>query len=191
MIERDTNVTELDLERITHPLRLAQGSHKAESGMGCAMNLVSWIQGDRTITDFPSCVARTLAKVVQGLNDACATEDFDYGDGRRGKYIPVRWTMRVLEQAFAVMGTAETARLVNRVEWRRRVNRRTGWLGVWVTPDGYLTVIPPCWSKTRVWLATKIAVAQWMRLVPELEIPAPTPEQVETAAAKMTAVRSR
>lgn len=186
MIERDTSMTELDL---THPLRLAEGSHSAGSGMGCAMNVVSWIQGDRTITDFPSCVARTLAKVVQGLNDACATERFDYGDGREGKYVPVQWTMRVLDQAFAVMGTAETARLVNRIEWRRRVNRRTGWLGVWVDTDGYTSVILRRWSKTRVWLATKIAVAQWMRLVPKLEVPAPTPEQVETATAQMTAVR--
>jgi hypothetical protein len=36
----------MDLERITHPLRLARGSHQPGSGKGCAMNAISYINGD-------------------------------------------------------------------------------------------------------------------------------------------------
>ena len=31
---------------ITEPLRLATGSHAAGSGQGCAMNVISWENGD-------------------------------------------------------------------------------------------------------------------------------------------------
>jgi hypothetical protein len=41
----------MDLERITHPLRLARGSHQPGSGKGCAMNVISYINGDEQITD--------------------------------------------------------------------------------------------------------------------------------------------
>ena len=34
------------LARITHPLRLARGSHQPGSGKGCAMNVTSYINGD-------------------------------------------------------------------------------------------------------------------------------------------------
>jgi hypothetical protein len=37
----------MDLYRITHPLRLAKGSHQPRSGKGCAMNVISHISGDR------------------------------------------------------------------------------------------------------------------------------------------------
>jgi hypothetical protein len=35
----------MDLDRITHPLRLARGSHRPGSGNGCAMNVISYISG--------------------------------------------------------------------------------------------------------------------------------------------------
>ncbi len=44
----------MDLERITHPLRSAKGSHQPGSGKGCAMNVISYINGDTHITDFPT-----------------------------------------------------------------------------------------------------------------------------------------
>lgn len=53
--------TQMDLDRITHPLRLARGSHQPGSGKGCAMNAISYINGDEHITDFPTCSARSLA----------------------------------------------------------------------------------------------------------------------------------
>jgi hypothetical protein len=35
----------MDIDRITHPLRLAKGSHQPGSGKGCAMNVISHING--------------------------------------------------------------------------------------------------------------------------------------------------
>jgi hypothetical protein len=62
----------MDLDRITHPLRLARGSHQPGSGKGCAMNVISYTNGDDRITDFPTCSARPLAIVVQACNDLLA-----------------------------------------------------------------------------------------------------------------------
>ena len=60
-------MTTTDLD-ITRPLRLAVGSHSAGSGKGCAMNLISWENGDKTITDLPDCADPMLAKIVQRVN---------------------------------------------------------------------------------------------------------------------------
>jgi hypothetical protein len=65
----------MDLDRITRPLRLAKGSHQPESGMGCAMNAISYIGGDTQITDFPATSARPLAAFVQLCNDLLAGPD--------------------------------------------------------------------------------------------------------------------
>jgi hypothetical protein len=65
----------MDFERITHPLRLAGGSHQPESGKGYAMNVISYINGDTHITDFPDCSARPLAAYVQACNDLLAGPD--------------------------------------------------------------------------------------------------------------------
>jgi hypothetical protein len=37
--------THMDLDRITHPLRLAKGSHQPGSGKGCAMNVIKVLVG--------------------------------------------------------------------------------------------------------------------------------------------------
>jgi hypothetical protein len=50
----------MDLDRITHALRLAKGSHQPGSGKGCAMKAISYISGDTQITDFPTTSARPL-----------------------------------------------------------------------------------------------------------------------------------
>jgi len=55
------------------PLRLATGSHKAGSGQGCAMNVISWENGDTIITDIPACADPMLARIVQGVNDSICT----------------------------------------------------------------------------------------------------------------------
>lgn len=63
---------------ITSPLRLSAGSHQAGSGQGCAMNVISWESGDTTITDYPACAARPLARMVQLVNDSfCTHRDED------------------------------------------------------------------------------------------------------------------
>ena len=60
------------MNNIFEPLTLSSGSHKAGSGEGCAMNVISWENGDKTITDYPACSDRFLSRIVQGVNDALA-----------------------------------------------------------------------------------------------------------------------
>lgn len=55
------------------PLRLATGSHQAGSGRGCAMNVISWENGDTTISDYPECSDKFLARMVQIVNDSICT----------------------------------------------------------------------------------------------------------------------
>lgn len=55
------------------PLRLACGSHRRHTGYACAMNVISWENGDAHITDFPVCVAKPLARMVQEVNDNYCT----------------------------------------------------------------------------------------------------------------------
>jgi hypothetical protein len=94
-------VSELDLHRITHPLRLAKGSHRPGSGRGCAMNVISYINGDAQITDFPSCSARPLAAFVQWCNDLLAGPD---------GYLSSANGLLVLELGWQTMGTADVCR---------------------------------------------------------------------------------
>ena len=87
----------IDLDRITHPLRLAKGSHEPGSGKGCAMNVISYINGDTMITDYPECSARPLARLVQGVNDMLAGTD---------GYLSPENSVLVLDLGWATVGTA-------------------------------------------------------------------------------------
>ena len=93
----------IDLDRITHPLRLAKGSHQPGSGKGCAMNVISYINGDIQITDFPECSARPLAKLVQQLNDGLADKD---------GYLSPENSVLVLDLGWRTVGTADVPREV-------------------------------------------------------------------------------
>jgi hypothetical protein len=93
----------IDLDRITHPLRLAQGSHKAGSGKGCAMNVISYINGDTYITDYPECSARPLARLVQNLNDILAGPD---------GFLSPENSVLVLDLGWLTVGTADVPREV-------------------------------------------------------------------------------
>ena len=93
----------IDLDRITHPLRLARGSHQPGSGKGCAMNVISYINGDTKITDFPECSARPLARMVQSLNDRLAGPD---------DLLSPENSVIVLELGWLTVGTAGTSREV-------------------------------------------------------------------------------
>ncbi|BBY08800.1 hypothetical protein [Mycobacterium noviomagense] len=88
----------MDLDRITHPLRLAKGSHLPGSGKGCAMNVISYINGDAQITDFPSCSARPLAVLVQSCNDLLAGPD---------GYLSPENSVLALDLAWETVGTAD------------------------------------------------------------------------------------
>ena len=90
----------MDLDRITHPLRLAKGSHQPGSGRGCAMNVVSYINGDTHITDYPACSARPLAAFVQVSNDLLAGPD---------GYLSPQNSLLALELAWQTVGTTDVA----------------------------------------------------------------------------------
>src|SRR5580692_8417561 len=90
----------MDFEPITHPLRLARGSHQPESGKGCAMNAISYINGDAQITDFPATSARPLASFVQLCNDLLAGPD---------GYLSPEGAVVVLELGWLTVGTADVA----------------------------------------------------------------------------------
>jgi hypothetical protein len=90
----------IDLDRITHPLRLAAGSHQPGSGKGCAMNVISYINGDAKITDYPKCSARPLARLVRPLNDRL---------GRRDRFLSPEDSVLMLDLAWRTVGTADTA----------------------------------------------------------------------------------
>jgi hypothetical protein len=92
--------TQMDLDRITHPLRLARGSHQRGSGKGCAMNVISYTNGDERITDFPTCSARPLAVLVQACNDLLAAP---------GGYLSPEHSVLALELAWQTVGTAAVA----------------------------------------------------------------------------------
>jgi hypothetical protein len=91
---------EMTLDRITHPLRLAKGSHQPGSGKGCAMNAISYINGDPEITDFPACSARPLAAFVQLCNDLLAGPD---------GYLSPENSLLALELGWQTVGTADVA----------------------------------------------------------------------------------
>jgi hypothetical protein len=90
----------MDLDRITNPLRLARGSHQPGSGKGCAMNVISYINGDEQVTDFPATSARPLASFVQLCNDLLAGPD---------GYLSPEDSLLVLDLGWLTVGTADVA----------------------------------------------------------------------------------
>jgi hypothetical protein len=111
----------MDLDRITHPLRLARGSHQPGSGKGCAMNVISYINGDEQITDFPATSARPLASFVQLCNDLLAGPD---------GYLSPEDSLLVLDLGWLTVGTADVAESI---------------MHIWVTK---LLISPP-WGVVR------------------------------------------
>ena len=93
----------MDIDRITHPLRLAKGSHQPGSGKGCAMNVISYINGDAQITDFPACSARPLAALVQSCNDLLARPD---------GYLSPENSVIALDLGWQTVGTADVSSAV-------------------------------------------------------------------------------
>ena len=84
---------------ITEPLRLARGSHEKGSGRGCAMNVISWENGDTEITDLPACADPMLARIIQYRNDQHCP------DTRRGLLCP-SCSVEVLALAHRTVGTS-------------------------------------------------------------------------------------
>ena len=86
------------MSAVDHPLRLAVGSHQAGTGMGCAMNVISWESGDTMITDMPACADWVLARIVQRVNDSICT----HGDG---DLLCPACSVKVLDLAHRIVGT--------------------------------------------------------------------------------------
>lgn len=53
---------------------LSVGSHERGSGRACIMNAISYLRGDRDITDYPDCVHPILARAAQMINDSICNE---------------------------------------------------------------------------------------------------------------------
>jgi len=111
----------MDLDRITNPLRVARGSHRPGSGKGCAMNVISYINGDEQITDFPATSARPLASFIQLCNDLLAGAD---------GYLSPEDSLLVLDLGWLTVGTADVADAI---------------MHIWVTK---LLISPP-WGVSR------------------------------------------
>lgn len=93
----------MDLDRITHPLRLARGSHHPGTGKGCAMNVISYIMGEPHVTDFPATSARPLSLLVQSSNDLLAGPD---------GYLSPEHSVLALDLAWLTVGTADVPETV-------------------------------------------------------------------------------
>ena len=52
-----------------HLPELSKGTHERGSGKACIMNAISYINGDKEISDMPDCVHPALAKLAQFVND--------------------------------------------------------------------------------------------------------------------------
>jgi hypothetical protein len=65
------------------------------------MNVISYINGDTQITDFPDCSARPLAAFVQLCNDMLA--------GRDDEYLSPENSLLALELGWQTVGTADVA----------------------------------------------------------------------------------
>ena len=83
---------------MTHPLRIARGSHAPETGKGCVMNVISFIDGEDPVTDTPLSVAQPLAFLMQFLND-------QYPVDTEGCIAP-QDALRLLDLASRTVGTA-------------------------------------------------------------------------------------
>lgn len=94
-------------DRIFHPLQLSTGSHRAGSGKGCAMNVISWENGDQMITDYPACSDPVISNVVQGLNDFLGVMRGTRSDDGMGYILNAEDSQLVLDIAHQTVGTSD------------------------------------------------------------------------------------
>jgi Protein of unknown function (DUF732) len=68
----------MDLYRITHPLRLAKGSHRPGSGKGCAANVVSNINDHRGVRRMGMAGMAVLAAIALGAEPVAKATSTDF-----------------------------------------------------------------------------------------------------------------
>lgn len=91
----------------TRPPRLAMGSHPKSKTFLCAMNVLSWENGDKVITDHPSCTPYPLADMVVVVNDtACdhMTKETDPDTGQEVRVLCPPCSLGVLNVAHRTAG---------------------------------------------------------------------------------------
>lgn len=120
-----------------HPFQLAAGANTgADDPYGCLMNVVSWMNGDTQITDYPSCTNKVLGSLCITFNDEALMK---FGvPGRRiggvGEFqvfanvATPDQAMRMTQVASLVMDTSAVADADARA-WRERVT--SGLVGSW------------------------------------------------------------
>jgi len=61
----------MNITDILKPIKLLKGSHPntGETGSGCLMNVVSYLNGDQEITDRPACACPVVMPIAIWLND--------------------------------------------------------------------------------------------------------------------------
>lgn len=142
----------IDLYRITNPLRLARGTHVEGSGKGCAMNVVSYVNGDTKITDYPDCSARPLALLVQEVNDMLAGPD---------GYLSPEKSVVVLDLGFATMGTADVPNSVV-YAWLAELLDSPEWgVSQFVSGEVLLTTIATADLLRKSSNGAQVSVAEW------------------------------
>jgi hypothetical protein len=175
----------MDIERITHPLRLARGSHRAGSGKGCAMNVLSWMMGDQVITDFPECSARPLASLVQTCNDAKALT---------AEFLSPQDSILVLDLAWRTVGTAKTLHPSRLSLWVFEVNAALAKFGLEIRCGDVETsgfAFTPafghnldCWAGGMIEL-TRFAIDRWRELAGLDQPEDISTDDINTALGKM------
>jgi hypothetical protein len=68
----------MDLDRITHPLRLAKGSHRPGSGKGCATNVISNTNGHRGARRVGIAGMAVLAAMAWGADPVANANSTDF-----------------------------------------------------------------------------------------------------------------
>ena len=175
----------MDIDRITHPLRLAKGSHQAGSGKGCAMNVLSWMMGDPVITDFPDCSARPLASLVQACNDAMAYAD---------EFLSPQDSVLVLDLAWRTVGTGGTLHPPRLSPWMVEVNAALARFGLEIS-RGYVETIGfaftpafaddlDCWADDMLEV-TRFAIDRWRELAGLNQPEDISTDDINTALGKM------
>lgn len=183
--------------KITSPLRLAGGSHQAGTGVGCVMNVVSWVKGDYSITDFPDNIPSHLVDMFQEVNDLLALtspKDWYVYDDRReaGAYVPAKWATQLIDLAFSVVGT--TSKGINLLHLLVKANKKTLPLGVaTVCPrDWSMFALVPCpgpFFKYRLVKALTHVVDTWLEMALPAEVEQPTLEDIEKALKEMAVIK--
>lgn len=87
-----------EFNRLQHPIVLAGGAYRHGSGKCCPLTLISHLNGDDKISDYPECSAPALARLVQVLTDSLAGPAPD-------RMLSPEHSARVLDLALQTIGT--------------------------------------------------------------------------------------